>query len=345
MNIILIPAYEPDGALVVFVNHLIKLTSTPILVINDGSDHNYDSIFETVHQLGCYVIKHDVNKGKGAAIKSGISMANQMYSTVSNYITCDADGQHLPEDVYKMLVASEENKNELILGVRNFKGNNVPFKSKIGNYFSSLYFYLSTRMHCPDTQTGLRSIPFSLSSDALSLKEDHYDFEMSFLLKQAKARFPIRYLPIKTVYLNHNQKSHFKPVKDSVLIYRQPLRFALASISSAVIDLGLFSILLYTLSNSIIERVVIASVIARVFSGIYNFLMNRAWSFKSKNNIKKQFVKYGILYLGQLSTSILVVSLLVDFTNHLTLGKFFVDSTLFIMSYFIQKNWVFAHKK
>jgi glycosyltransferase involved in cell wall biosynthesis len=344
MNIILIPAYEPASSLINLIKDLQTYPIGPIIVIDDGSGEKFQDIFNDAEKLNCIIVKHEVNKGKGAAIKSGITEAQQRFENIHAYITCDADGQHLPKDIFRIFETSKEYPNHFILGVRKHRQKGIPLKSKIGNAFSAFYFRFTTGVKCPDTQTGLRAIPVSLTDDALNISENRYDYEMVFLTKQAKSRFPMKFIDIDTVYIENNRASHFKPIKDSILIYKQPIRFTLASISSAIIDIGIFTLLILILKGTLLESVAIASVTARLISGYYNFLMNRLWSFNNRENIKSQLLKYGTLYVMQLLSSIILVTLLAHIFRFITYVKLVVDGTLFVISYFIQKHWVFRKK-
>lgn len=341
MNIIIIPAYNPNERLVNLIEALVNLSKDPIIIVNDGSLETSLKYFNQAKQFGCNIVNHKENKGKGAAIKTGIQYANENFFNFSGYITCDADGQHLPKDILKVSMTLEDNPEMLILGHRNFKSKNVPFKSKVGNYISAKYFYINTKTKCTDTQTGLRGIPYYLTDEMLRIQENRYDYEMMFLMNVAKLGIKFLEVDITTVYLDNNSESHFRPVIDSIRIYKKPLKFALTSFSSALLDLFVFTILIAIPNNKVAIVILIATISARIISGIYNFLLNRIWSFNSKSPIKKQFYKYLILYISQLVLSILIVSILSIIPIHLTVIKAVVDSTLFIGSYFIQKNWVF----
>lgn len=344
MNVIIIPAYEPNESLIHLVCELKAADKTSLVVIDDGSNETYQPIFKKIQDLGFHVFHHEKNMGKGAAIKTGIIEANKIYDEISFYITCDADGQHLVKDILKIDQAAHKDFNQLILGARKQKKNSIPLRSRFGNWFSALYFRFSTGVILTDTQTGLRAIPFNLTDEALQIKENRYDYEMQFLMKIAKSSYPIHVIPIETIYINQNETSHFKPFVDSIRIYKQPLRFTIASLSSALIDLGIFTILFILLNGHILRAVTIASVTARLISGGYNFLLNRLWSFNNRSNTKQQIIRYGILYMAQLLSSIALVYILSSVFKFITIGKMIVDGTLFIISYFIQKHWVFKKK-
>ena len=344
MNVIIVPAYEPDESLVQLIGQLKACNYSSIIVVDDGSGDAFQSIFQSINDQHCYVVHHHQNMGKGAAIKTGIQVSNERFKNISYYITCDADGQHLLKDIQHIDEETHIDQKPLILGVRTRKRKNTPFRSRFGNWFSALYFRLSTGVYIADTQTGLRAIPFDLTAEALAVKENRYDYEMQFLMRVARSSYPIKSIPIETVYFEANKKSHFKTVLDSIRIYKQPIRFTIASITSAIIDLGLFTLLFYFFEGHLLRAVTIASIIARLISGSYNFMMNRLWSFNNRANIRHQFFRYGALYVTQLLLSIAFVYLLSQMFKYITFGKMIVDGTLFVISYFIQKHWVFNKK-
>jgi len=345
MNVIIIPAYQPDNKLNQLVNELLALHFQQIVVIDDGSSVEHQPLFSALAARGCHVLHHAVNAGKGAAIKTGIRYASEQLSGFTGYVTCDADGQHPAPDILNVSIALDANPAALILGTRDFSQKNVPAKSRLGNRFSSFYFKATTGMTCLDTQTGLRGIPAAMTGLALAIPGNRYDYEMSFLLRVAKDGNKIMAVPITTVYLDDNISSHFRPFVDSVKIYIEPIKFALSSLLCAGVDLGLFTLLSTVLSDHIFKVVFIATVAARVVSGILNFLLNRMWSFRNKSPIQRQFLRYFALYLVQLGLSIAFVSLLAFLPIHLTVIKLFVDGLLFVGSFFIQKHWVFRKHK
>lgn len=114
-NIILIPAYNPDNKLIRLVHELIFL-KIPIVVVNDGSDKYFNYIFEIIKsKLRVKVINHEINWGKGAALKTGIKYIMENYKECIGIFT--ADGQHLPKDIIKIEYCISKTPNSLILRV------------------------------------------------------------------------------------------------------------------------------------------------------------------------------------------------------------------------------------
>ncbi len=345
MNIIIIPAYNPKDNLKQLIIEIKHKTPNPIVIINDGSKEECDDIFYFAKKQGCHVVDHFSNHGKGASIKTGLNYALETFKEASGFVTCDADGQHLASDILKVSNSLDLHEDALILGVRDFTEKDVPFKSKLGNNISAFYFKHTTKVTVSDTQTGLRGIPVPMLEEALNVEENRYDYEMIFLMNIAKSSCDIVEVPIATIYLNNNEQSHFRPVVDSYRIYKKPVRFAITSLSSALIDIGLFTVLTLFLDQDIALLVFTSTVIARLISGSYNFMLNKLWSFSSKGSYKNEFRKYFILYITQLVLSILFVTSLSSISMNLTFIKVIVDTLLFVGSYILQKNWVFKNKQ
>ena len=345
MNAILIPAYQPDDKLVVLVKELKALGLDRIVVVDDGSRAACAPVFEAVEKEGAKLVRHPVNQGKGAAIKTALSFASQTMPECAGYVTCDADGQHLAKDILKVSEELAAHPEALVLGSRDLTAENVPRQSRFGNAFSSFYFKAVTGVACKDTQTGLRGIPKALVPLAMELTENRYDYEMTFLTRAAREGTPLVMVPIETVYIEKNAASHFRPVIDSIRIYKEPLKFALSSLFCTGVDLLLFTLLSLLPIPDVFRLVAVATIVARLVSGILNFLLNRHWSFRNKASFRRQFTRYFLLYLFILSSSILLVTLLEFLPFHITFVKVMVDGSLAIVSFLVQKKWVFAHPR
>jgi dolichol-phosphate mannosyltransferase len=342
---ILIPAYQPDEKLSHLVKQLRMLGLNDIVVVDDGSQEEIKPLFEALANQGCVVLRHAENQGKGAAIKTGIRYLLQQDGNIEGVVTCDADGQHAPKDIAALVAALDENPEALLLGTRDFTLPQVPRQSRFGNRFSSMYFRFVTQKVCEDTQTGLRAIPNKLFSLAVMIPQNRYDYEMTFLIDAALTGVMIQSVPIETVYLDHNASSHFRPIVDSILIYKEPIKFILSSLMCTALDLGLFALFLWVIHRRSDVAVVLATVIARLVSGAFNFILNRKFSFHSKHALKPQLMRYGILYVFTLLTSAWAVQILADAFGLPIVFKAMVDFTLFLFGFVIQRNWVFAKPK
>lgn len=339
---IIIPALDPDEKMIGLIKECFRMGMKKIIVVDDASHENCLDIFLKAEKMGCTVIHHKTNLGKGAAIKSAL---RYLRCDDCSYITADADGQHLPSDIALIAGAMKENPDSLVLGVRNFSEHDVPFRSRTGNAFSSFFFRLATGVKCQDTQTGLRGIPHMLTDKLLSTDGDRYDFEMNFLVNAAKSSVRFVMIPIHTVYKDKNKCSHFHPLRDSFLIYKVPLKFCAASLISAAADLLLFMCLRYLFVSRSVSDIFAATACARVVSGAVNFFLNKKWSFRSGGATVSEALKYIILFVSQITLSSLIVKALSFIPINIVLIKCFTDTVLFIVSYAVQKYWVFDQKQ
>lgn len=225
---LLIPAYEPDEKLLPLVQALAP--HYPIIIVNDGSTQpECARIFAQLAALPqITVLQHEVNQGKGAALKTGFAYQLAHAPNSVGVITLDADGQHLVPDVLKVAQQLQKQPAHVILGVRDF-GDKVPLRSKFGNTVTGFLFKKIYKLPISDTQTGLRGLPLNLLKSLTKFHTTHYEFEMECLVYFAEHKIPVTQLPISTVYIDHNKSSHFNPILDSVRIYSVLLRFLIIS--------------------------------------------------------------------------------------------------------------------
>lgn len=189
-----------------------------LVVVNDGSTRGLETL-SAVEPLVEKLLVHPVNRGKGAALKTAFD-----YLGAVDVVTADADGQHTPEDIVKVAEALKTQRRGLVLGVRAFVGK-VPFRSRFGNWWMRIFFFLLTGLYVRDTQTGLRGIPAELVSRVRALEGERYEYEMVMLADaKRQAAKPVQ-IPIETIYLNDNAESHFSPLKDTIRIYRALFRY------------------------------------------------------------------------------------------------------------------------
>lgn len=251
--IVVIPAYEPDEKLLGVLKDFTEQTSFPIVVVNDGSSEKCLPIFEAVCALErVTLLTHEVNKGKGAALKTAFAYIAEHFPASEGILTVDADGQHLMPDCMNVCAAYEEHSDVLITGSRRFKGK-VPIRSRIGNSITRGVFRLTTGKRVYDTQTGLRAFSVSRVSEMLSLHGDRYEYEIHQLLHCCTKGTGVYEVPIETVYIDDNSSSHFDTLRDSAKIYKVIfkflgptfLKFMSTSFVSFLIDFLSFCLIFY----------------------------------------------------------------------------------------------------
>ena len=259
-------------------------------------------------------------------------------------ITVDADGQHLPEDIYRVAEVFEKDSQYLVLGCRDFSSKDVPPKNKMGNVITRTIYKLFTSRSVSDTQTGLRAIPLNMMKLFQDLPGEHYEFEMNMLFQAAKENMPMKEVAIQTVYIDQNRTSHFKPFMDSIRIYKEIFKFGLSSIFCAVVDIGLFTLIFNLLSASAISWALFAATsIARLVSSTINFTLNKKVVFENKGSISTQVAEYYLLCVIQMLLSWLILQGLTLLNNeHVVLLKMMTDGFLFFVSFFVQRIFIFG---
>ena len=329
---IIIPAYNPDEHLIDVLNGLKKYK---IVVVDDGSKNK--DIFEKVKKYrNVKLMTHDVNKGKGMAMKTGMEYVFNETED-DGIIFVDADGQHKKEDIEKVIAVFEKNKNSLIIGSRCFKGK-IPWKSKIGNNITRFLFKTFTFKEVKDTQSGLRAINTKFVPCLLNVKGNRYDYEMNVLLELCN-KINIIEVPIETIYEDmNNSTSHFKVFRDSFLIYKNFIKLLLYSLLSFLTDSGLYSLLIKLIGTSA-SNLFLCNISSRIISGSLNYNLNKKFVFRSKK--ENTLSNYIMLALGIVLLNSFILNIFVN-TLYINayLAKLLVEIILFIFKFIIEHKLI-----
>lgn len=349
---IIIPSLNPDEKLIGTLNGILEQGFRKIVVVDDGSDAQHKKPFEYAKEQGCTVLVHEVNKGKGRALKTAFEYC--MKQDCLGVITVDGDGQHAPEDIVR---CGQEllrcNNQQVILGCRDFSQEDVPFKSRYGNNITRFAFLALCGIKISDTQTGLRAIPGEFLQAMSEYKGERFEYETNMLLEMKSQGIPFSEVKIATIYLDENASTHFHPFRDSFKIYKIILKYSISSGASALLDLLVFYLALIVLEGMGMDTtvnsgqaVLLGTVVARVVSSLFNYAVNRKVVFKSAS--AGSFFRYYALCLVQMAASALLVAVLsglfVTGKVAKTVIKLIVDTGLFFVSFGIQREWVFKKR-
>ncbi len=354
---IIMPVLSPDIKFTNFVDDLIAEGFKNIIVVNDGSEAEYDEVFEASAQYSqVTLLKHEVNKGKGAALKTAFKYLFENRKDIVFAVTCDGDGQHTVNSIKNCIVSYELKPGSIIIGGRDFNSPDVPKKNRLGNLISSKIFKFACGINLKDTQTGLRIVPAEWFDDFSKLKGDRYEYETNMLIEIVNKKIPYYEEPIETIYIDNNATSHFNKITDSFRIYvivlSYFLKFALSSMISWSSDIAIYAILQAIMEHNHFGgqlQILICTVASRIVSSFVNYMINKNGVFKSTDGVKSTLYKYYILAFCQMMASYLLVAF---FTNVLhvngileLLVKCIVDLCLFFFSYNIQRKVIFKNKK
>jgi glycosyltransferase involved in cell wall biosynthesis len=340
--VLLVPAYRPADALPDLIRGLISSDQfriiQAIIVVDDGSGAEYFPVFTKLEsEPRVAVLRHAVNLGKGAALKTGFNHFLLGFPDAAGVVTADADGQHAVEDILKVAQELSEHPDQLVLGVRDLAGR-VPFRSRLGNGLTRRIFQIFTGANIVDTQTGLRGWPRLTCQESLPIAINGYDFELECLIR---AHHGVRQVPIKTIYLDGNRTSHFNPIRDSMRIYFVFIRYCGASLMVAILDSLIFS-LVYRATGNLVASQISGRAVATGMA----FAIARNLVFQSDTSVAKGFMKYLTLVVVMGFVSYSMLSFLHRTTGMPLLpSKLVAEGLLFIANFSIQRQLVFARSR
>ncbi|MBC8191378.1 MAG: glycosyltransferase family 2 protein [FCB group bacterium] len=209
--VIVIPVYNDRDSVLRLVQEIKAIVDYSIIVIDDGSsDGTVAEDFETVAYL-----KHPENRGKGAALKTGLNLAKE--AGFHNAITLDADGQHDPHEIHNFIARAQECPGSLVVGMRNLINKDMPIHRQLSNNITSLMLSLRITQRVRDSQVGYRCYPLNDSRLWDSI-EDGFMFESAVFFNLAKLNIPLIWQPIPVIY--GAEESHINPIIDTLRFIR-----------------------------------------------------------------------------------------------------------------------------
>lgn len=237
--VILIPCYDPNEKIMKIFLQELSENFKNIVIVDDGCNKKHHKFMDELAKA-YPVIRHYVNLGKGRGIKNGINFILNNYPDAKVIVTADCDGQHSVKDIKKVFSVCMNNLDSLILGVRDFDKNNVPFKSRYGNIITRNILYNFVGKKISDTQTGLRAMSYQLATKLIDIPGERYEYETNVLIETKKQNIDIKEVIIETIYIDKNAESHFNPVKDSAKIYKFFAKYFFVILISYLIELFIF---------------------------------------------------------------------------------------------------------
>jgi glycosyltransferase involved in cell wall biosynthesis len=204
---VVIPAYQAASTIRDIVTRVRGAVADAIVyVVDDGST---DGTGAAAREQGAVVLLHRRRHGKGAALRSGIERALSDRAPI--IVTIDADGQHAPEEIPRLVAPIRSSQADLVLGARARRGA-MPLGRRCSNWLSAALASRVGGMTVPDAQTGFRAITWSVA-EAIQPAEQGYDYETAFLLEALAQGLRVRSVRVPTLY--QGQASHFRPWMDT----------------------------------------------------------------------------------------------------------------------------------
>ncbi len=213
---VLLPGYNVGR----YLNKLVPsigavVPQATVCLVDDGSADDTAAVGEA---LGLAVLRHEQNRGKGAALQTGFAWS--LEQGFDGTITMDSDGQHLAEEIPRFLQAWEAGA-KVVVGSRMDDNENMPWLRKRTNEFTSWVVSRLAEHSIADSQSGYRLFDNEVLGK-ITLESTRYDMESEILIKAGRLGYSVASVPISTVY--HDEKSSINPVVDTVRFFRLVLR-------------------------------------------------------------------------------------------------------------------------
>ena len=350
---VIIPLSAPDEATAGYIEDLIKNKIEDIILVA-GNEKAHREFTEKAALRSEVTVICAKKPGRGAAIREAFRFLSENRKDTDGAICCTEDGRYPYEALDICIKAFEENPGCVICGARDLENENAPAKKRAGSKISSLIYRFATGIRLKDTQSSLRLIPADQFEYFAKLAGKSKGYETRMIIGIMNKKIPYTEVSVPFVYTDENVRENFRSFKDRIIVYSIVLayflKFAISSVSSYLIDMGIYALLLYFLENrlSVGSQVLVCTVVSRVISSLFNFTLNRKTVFKATDNLAASTVRYYIIAVIKLAAS---YALIYFFTDLLCITGFaqliikaIVDIVLFLFSFQFQKNWVFKNK-
>jgi len=218
--VVVIPAYNASLTISSVVRKTLSHLSR-VLVVDDGS---IDDTGDQARRAGAQVRTHPRNRGKGAALRTAFAELDG--AGVDAVVTLDADGQHDPDDIPRLLECFRTSGADLIIGSRWNDFSEMSPMRRFGNRFSSSALAFFTGLRIPDSQSGFRLYTTTFLRSA-RLKGEAYELEMEAFLAASALGSKVQTVPISLLVADGRALSHFRPVRDTYRICACVVGFSL----------------------------------------------------------------------------------------------------------------------
>ena len=221
---VVIPAFQAAatiGDVVARTRHAVP--AAEIIIVDDGSA---DGTGEQGRGMGATLLTHPRNRGKGVSLRAGIARARAGDASV--IVTIDADGQHPPEEIPRLLKPIADGAADLVLGARQ-RGAGMPLPRRFTNWLSATLASRIGGQRLSDAQTGFRAFTRQVAED-VQPAGDRYEYEANFLFDALRAGFRVVSVDVPTIY---GARSHFRAWGDTWRMARAFARHARRIVAGA----------------------------------------------------------------------------------------------------------------
>jgi len=196
---IVIPAYNEATVIQDVIREVQKVGYNNIIVVDDGSQ---DETFRKAQEiLKTAVFRHKINRGKGAATKTGIEAAKMLGADI--IVTLDGDGQHDPRDIQKLIQPILEKKCEVVLGSRLIHPQGMPWHKKIHNYIANVIVWYLFGLWVSDSQSGFRAYSRK-AAEVINTRYDRYEYDSEVIREIYIYKLKFQEVPVQVRYTQYS---------------------------------------------------------------------------------------------------------------------------------------------
>ena len=251
LSIACIPAFNAGNQISGVIQKSLNYVDR-VLVCDDGST---DDTFKNAKLAGAFVLKHEKNLGKGAALKTLFKKAKELNADI--VITIDGDGQFLPEEMIRLMEPIQNNNFDLVIGNRFLDKQEMPGYRKAGNKILDRFTKLAANLPFEDTQSGFRSYS-KIAIEKISFSSNGFGVDSEILIDAVNKNLKITEKYVTVIYNTGEKTSTKNPVSHSVgvlasiielIAINHPLRYlGIPGLIFLVIGIA-YSVIVITLFN------------------------------------------------------------------------------------------------
>ena len=199
---IVIPAYNEASTIGKVVQQVLSLQlpdiQKEVIVVDDGS---YDRTGEIARSKGAVVVRHLINRGLGGALGTGIEAALHWGADV--VVTFDADGQHSPDDINKVIQPVLMDRADVVIGSRMLEAGGMPWTRRVANRLANFITSVLLGIQTTDSQSGLRAFS-RLAAEQIKITSNYYEVSTEICGEIERHHLRLTEVPVRSIYTEYS---------------------------------------------------------------------------------------------------------------------------------------------
>lgn len=202
---IVIPAFNEASVIQDVIREVQDAGYENIIVVDDGSS---DGTYEKAKEISrVFALRHKINRGKGAATKTGIEAAKLLKADI--VVTMDGDGQHDPKDIEKLINPIARNHCDVVLGTRLKNTKGMPWYKIAANHIGNFFTWYLFGLWVTDSQSGFRAYS-KHAAEVINTKGDRYEYDSEVIREIYIYKLKYEEVPISVRYTKYSMEKHHK---------------------------------------------------------------------------------------------------------------------------------------